>query len=328
MIFGAYANGNIGDEYQALSVARHIQACRPDAEVYATSASSKAVPFEFPASHRLDDIFSISNKEILNKFSALIIGGGGLFASAHRPLNSQTWADMVDIPMYILATGASPDISLTCEATIKKSMFVSARDDFSLSAMRLVRPDAELLNDPILTDPAIRPTPRTNLQRFCIIPRKMTEKNAETYTLLNKIALPSDLVLSMFPSTDRQSGALNAFSGKEVVEATRLSQMIESLTHTGIVVSERYHGCIVALKMGIPCIGLTSVQGPESKIYSLYHQLGIPQYLVNMRREPITRSQIVELLADFDSEGVQHQISQMTVRLRGTLSNLLSWLPS
>jgi polysaccharide pyruvyl transferase WcaK-like protein len=312
LIFGAYGNGNIGDEYQAASVARHITRCRPDFEVFATSASVRGIQFDFPAERRIDRLDAITDADFVNQFDALVIGGGGLLASMHTPLGDAAWVARLQVPIYILAVGASTDTAQRCQALILKAISVSARDDFSLNVIRHIRPDAELLHDPILMDAAILPASQAETtDGLCIIPRKMTEKNKSTYVHLQQVLQHADTVMSMFPATDKKSGWFDVFKNHEVVLATRLPDMLDAMTRHRVVVSERYHGCILALKMGIPCLGLVSSDNPESKIKNLYEQLGIAKFLVNLRRTPHDRAALLEAASAFNSSDVLGRIAEL-----------------
>jgi len=43
----------------------------------------------------------------VNQFKALIIGGGGIFASKHPPLDAESFAEGLTLPIIVLGVGAN-----------------------------------------------------------------------------------------------------------------------------------------------------------------------------------------------------------------------------
>jgi polysaccharide pyruvyl transferase WcaK-like protein len=324
LLLGAYGNGNIGDACQAASIARHIAACRPDIDAFAVSLSRAALPFAFPAERLFEGGHGVTGLAGINGFAALVIGGGGLFAAPHRPLDSAEWAARLRLPVIVLANGATPAVVERCRPLLAGAAFLSARDPFSVDALRAIRPDVELLPDPILADPAIGPIAVPRRQGMCVIPRKMSDHNRPAYEWLAGIMQRGDSLLSIFPAADRASGALAVFAGHPGQETTALEAVLDRLARSAFVVSERLHGCILALKLGIPCLGLTTSEGPDSKIVSLYRQLGIPDQVIDLRRQKLDRAAIEARLAALDMAAVQQRIGAMTATLRAGLSRVLS----
>ncbi len=87
------------------------------------------------------------------------------------------------------------------------------------------------------------------------------------------------------------------------------------------MISERYHGCILALKRGIPCIGVISAGDPKSKIAHLYRQLDIPELLVDLRRGVPRREALLARASEIDVGRIVGRLELMTARLRNQLSN-------
>jgi polysaccharide pyruvyl transferase WcaK-like protein len=329
LIFGAYANGNIGDQFQANSVAHHIQRLCPDAQVFATSNSSADRPYEFDADNILPHM-TIHDPDAVNGFDALVIGGGGLLASVHKPLANPAWAESIKCPIMLFAVGASREVAAKCESVIRRAAVVTARDSFSLEVLREIRPEITLLNDPILMDERLDGDgPSDGRNGVCVIPRKMTEKNRGVYTSLSREMVDGDVVLSMFPATDTASGTLQAFGKPDsTIEAWKMQELVDGVDDAGYVLSERYHGCILALKRGRPTIGLVnSDTETRSKIGELYRQVGHPQLLLSYRNRPLTRSQIVEKLdSEFDGTIVREALASMRQQFETNAGQLLTAL--
>lgn len=327
LLFGAYANGNIGDEYQANAVAYHLQRQMPGLKTYATSNSSARRPYEYDTQFQLDNPKAIVDPAVVNEFDALIIGGGGLLASVHRPLNSVTWLERIKIPIFLLAVGASEEVVAKCRALVERATVVTARDSFSYEVLAAVRPDVELLHDPILMDDrlnASRSREKAELHRLCVIPRKQTDKNEPVYRSLGTILKSRDRVVSVFPATDHDSGAISSFGGDvRVVETWKMAELVAAIDGSTDVVSERYHGCIVAMKRGIPSLGLINSEDQRrSKIGELYTQLNHGHLLLSYRNNPLSRAAIISKLeSEFDESVVSTALASIRREFDATLSS-------
>lgn len=328
LLFGAYANGNIGDTYQAESLGRHLKAIRPDYDLVATSGSEVARDYTFSHGTTVPTPTSIRDFDLINSHDALLIGGGGLLASVHRPLNSETWVNNVKIPIIIAGVGANEAVSEKCAPLLKKAAVVSARDDFSLACFRKYRDDAFLMNDPILADDGfeqVRDGTVISGGAMCLIPRKMTEKNEPVYEFMNATMRSKDVALSMFPTTDHKSGAMGKFTRPGIQDAYDLPEMLEVLKGSSIVVSERFHGCIIALRLGLPTIGLTNAPDDKmSKIHNLYDQIGHPHLRLSQRHDKLNRAQMFDLLRErFDWPSIRTFLDDTTTNYRTALDKAL-----
>ncbi len=327
LIFGAYANGNIGDQFQANSVAHHIRRLCPDAQVFATSNSSAQRPYEFDSDYVLPE-GTIYDPDAVNSFDALIVGGGGLLASVHKPLANPDWVQSIKSPIMLFALGASREVAEKCEALIRRATIVTARDAFSQEILREIRAETTLLNDPILMDDRLdRESHTFGNSSLCLIPRKMTDKNQGVYKSLSQQMIRDDSVLSMFPATDTASGALQTLDKPHAtIEAWKMQELVGAIDDAGYVLSERYHGCILALKRGAPTIGLVnSDTETRSKVGELYRQVGHGHLLLSYRNNPLTREQIVAKLdLEFDAAGVRHALASMRQEFEASARALLA----
>jgi len=122
------------------------------------------------------------------------------------------------------------------------------------------------------------------------------------------------MVLSMFPATDGASGALRTLNKPEAtIEAWKMQELVDAIDQAEYLVSERYHGCILGLKRGIPTLGLVnSNTEARSKIGELYRQLGHGHLLLSYRNHPLTREQIAAKLdAEFDAATTKLALASM-----------------
>jgi polysaccharide pyruvyl transferase WcaK-like protein len=314
LIFGAYANGNLGDAEQAASVARHLRNHDDTLEIYASSHStSDRLYYPCPAFLTRNKI-DILDIDFVNSFDALVIGGGGLLASRHKPLNAEEWVEKINIPIGILAVGANEEISNLCKPLLQKAKVISVRDSYSLNAVQSIRSDAFLLRDPILSDRSIDESPMENARlgtsRLCVIPRKLVSKAEPVYQRISETMVSRDFVITVFPATDEASGALDFFSRQTKHEATEMKSFVSMVRKADLVVSDRYHGCIIAMKLGLstlPC--LRSRADEASKIFNLYRDLNMANELFDGNLD-LSRNDIFALARSFyDAQAVKAQLN-------------------
>jgi polysaccharide pyruvyl transferase WcaK-like protein len=314
LLAGAYANGNLGDQVQASTLARHLHALLPDAEIHAGSESKDDQHFEFHDPDRVAGHGSLLNADYVNSFDAILIGGGGLLAAPHQPFCDEKWIASVKAPLYVISVGATEEVALQHAPLLHQAVAVTGRDDKSLEALSKVRPDTTLLYDPLLADRTLdgtrrAPAPAAGAERVAVILRKSDQGNARFHANLPSALQPRDFVISMFPEADRKSGAAALFSGVRTVEAWTMYYFVQTLETADFVFSERYHGCIIALKQGLPCLGLG--EAPGGKIRELFRQLGHPGLVVDPD-DQISRDLLMQRLLDqFDGEAVRCKIMQM-----------------
>ncbi len=333
LLFGAYANGNIGDAYQATSMVRHINRLSSDINVVTSSCSEASASYDSLGATQAENITSIKDSEFVNSFDALVIGGGGLLASVHRPLNSESWVDKINIPIIIFAVGANEEVSRKCQALIQKAKFVSGRDDASCEALRLFRNDVKLVKDPILCDPHLDSNhicASDSLENgaLCFIPRKENSKNAGVHKLLGDWLVHDDKVISVFPATDHNSGAMEHFSPDRCTSTFDMDEFLLHLRSSDFCLSERYHGCILSLKAGIPAVGLVAHSGDKSsKIFSLYDQLGLGSLCFTLRDSSMSRNDVCSIInenanMDLVKQGIAKFEAEFSVDLENCFKSI------
>jgi len=253
LLFGAYGNGNIGDAIQAISLLRVIRSIRQDLEIWACSQLPCQFPFPFeyvlPSKH-------IYNVSLLNQFDLMIIGGGGLLSHPHEPLTSEEWQRSIDVPVSLFGIGAERQVAHECKTLIKKALYVSGRDESSLRALRRFRSDVQFVPDPVLADPhycSWSTTKRNGLtvdrNRLWII------KNAtdiHTHKLARMIDQDKDQICFIEPFLDFP--LLDIFPTAHPIHF--IDDLISLIDQSAVVISMRYHGCILALLRNKPVVGL------------------------------------------------------------------------
>jgi polysaccharide pyruvyl transferase WcaK-like protein len=279
LLFGAFGNGNLGDAYQAMAVREHVMTCwgLASSQVFATSVLASA-DYAFPAEQKLGKN-ALFNPTLLTEFDCLVIGGGGLLAHPHAPLFDEGWVRQVQIPIVILAIGATSSSIDRHRALLNKAWLVSARDVKSLAAIRMIRDDVTLVRDPILTAASLAAlracdcatqAPATPAEVLWVL--KHPTNVEETRVLRQLVGVLADaterthLVIAIEPHLDR---ALEEFFPGQVHYASDLTSIAPCFEQASLVITMRYHGAIFATMAGRPSIGYA-----QEKIRALYSEVG------------------------------------------------------
>jgi polysaccharide pyruvyl transferase WcaK-like protein len=283
LCLGAYANGNVGDMFQAEALADAVRAARPDVEVTSVSPSARGTAYP-SRNHVAGPADGAFDHDYINRFDMLLVGGGGLFSAPHRPLNDSEWVAGLRLPVVTVGVGAAGETPLASQPFLEKCKAVSVRDEYSLAAVTPIRPDATIVMDPILLyGPTREVTPSGQERRGILwLPGKLVGGTRPVYDdIMHRLYVPkTDMIASVNPVTDRQSGFDEVF-GTDVVFFDSAEKFQEAAANYAFVVSERYHGCILGLTADTPCIGLSLRSSVvTSKIDELYRRIGYAECVV------------------------------------------------
>lgn len=289
LLFGAYGNLNLGDSCQAL-VMRSILVNTlglDGGDIFACSALGD--DFIYPVEQKLGkkDIFNLS---LVNDFDILFIGGGGLLSHPHQPLFDVNWVHSVSVPVVLFGIGADSRLIKTYSPLLDRAIFVSGRDEYSLNSLRILRPDAIFIADPVLCMPDSMGVDLMGKDGEVVDPDSLALKhdfvwilkhpsNAEDEIFLNIVSrylskvscshsVNRNIVVALEPDFD--SVLEKWFPGRVnyVIQAKNLILMIKNAR---AVFTMRYHGAIFAALQGKPSFGFS-----QSKINALYSELGLP----------------------------------------------------
>lgn len=274
LCLGAFANGNLGDMYQADAIARLIREIDPQAEVVSVSPSKRrsAYPVEDHAAGPRGGAF---DPAFINGFDLLLVGGGGLLSAPHPPLDDPAWVAAVTIPICAVSLGAVPETAALCLPFLQKCAVFSVRDEFSLRAVQGARPEARIIMDPILLDRVAAPRPaRSETAGITWVPGKLVlNTEIDWEAAIARVFHPRrDRLISFNPGTDRGSGFDQIFPQVEYLD--RIEPFMAAAFASRFVLSERYHACIYALASGVPALGVClRSQAVTSKIEELFRRL-------------------------------------------------------
>jgi polysaccharide pyruvyl transferase WcaK-like protein len=215
----------------------------------------------------------IYNVSLLNQFDLIIIGGGGLLSHPHDPLTSEDWQRAVDVPVVLFGIGAGGQVASKSNTLITKAIYVSGRDDSSLTALRRFRDDIRFVPDPVLADPCYylnsssrRKHRITDKNKLWII---KNTKNTRASQLMRFIKPEEDEICFVEPFLD--------FPLLEVFPSARpiyfIDDLITLIDRAALVVSTRYHGCILSILRNKPVVGLF-----EQKSLELFTRYDLSQF--------------------------------------------------
>ena len=277
LLFGAYGNGNLGDKIQAESLLRAIRHIRPDVEVWACSALRAMYPFPFD---RVLPPDAFNNPRVVNEFDMLMIGGGGLLSHPHDPLTTVEWQNAIKIPVAFIGVGAAADVAARSEILMKKAVYISVRDEHSMSAMKKIAQPAYVLPDPVLCDPYYdaRAEPRIRRRpqgrrKLWILKYFSPEQLRQWQDLVDPA---QDEICFVEPHLDFP--LMGAFPSARPVYRTE--ELIALIDNADIVVSMRYHGCILSMLRDRPAIAVR-----EHKSLDLFRRYGNERYFVRTAAE-------------------------------------------
>lgn len=326
LCLGAYANGNVGDMFQAEAMAAAILASRPDAEVVSISPSARGTPY--PArNHIAGPVDAVFDHDYMNKFDVLLVGGGGLFSAPHRPLNDPAWVEGLRVQVSTVAAGAAGETPQGSKAFLQNCRYVSVRDEYSLAAVEAIRPDAEIVMDPILLEgPKLQPSTMPDKRRGILwLPGKLVPGTMAYYDdiMLRLYNPKTDLIASVNPETDRRSGFTEVF-GNDVRIFDSAEEFQQVASGYAFVVSERYHGCILAITANVPCVGLgLRSRTVTSKIDELFRRIGHPKGVVSWS-ENLTRQNLRALAMQLNFNDINIYLDKQREELQKFIGKCLS----
>ena len=252
LLFGAYGNGNLGDAIQARSLLNCISAFLPSLEVWATTAFPK--PYSFPSERTLP-VATIRNINVLSRFDALLIGGGGLLAHPHYPLPDTNWVKSIPIPFAFLSVGANDRCALEAKVAISSAAWAGGRDFETINALRKYRSQVDFMPDPVLIEdwPAL-PASNPITHETCWILRGPSDEN---HSFIASILKPQDIVVGLEPEHDKSLASIFP----QMIFVQDIESLNEIVSASRRVVSMRFHGVILGLRQRRPVFSIRQTKG-------------------------------------------------------------------
>jgi polysaccharide pyruvyl transferase WcaK-like protein len=306
LLFGAFGNGNLGDMYQALAVRRHLLGIGLlDANIFACSMLDRH-EYPFPAERKLPASYVRRTAELNARFSAVVVGGGGLLAHPHEPLEDVQWARSVTIPVVFLGVGANADCTRRSSELLDGALAISGRDRLSLEALA----HGTARESFMLRDPTLCVADAASLLEFDPPAHADAERHEPIDVLWilrspvnDEEALIVQFVLDHIRSDRRRhtvvvaepgldAGLKECMPGVQIRQPENLRAFLSLIDRARCIFSMRYHGVIFAALAGKVAYGLSQ----KSKVECLYTECGLPGRYID------SLDQLAELLSSNQDE--------------------------
>jgi polysaccharide pyruvyl transferase WcaK-like protein len=328
LLIGAYANGNVGDMYQAEAIAGELLAVDPELSISSASPSKRAMPYP-AANHTALPADTIRDFDALNAFDVILVGGGGLLAAPHVPLHEDAWVQGIDTRLCAVSLGCASKAAEDARTFIERCDRFSVRDEFSVQEVGAIRDDIDVVMDPILLGEISdeRPAGRQPGARgIACVAGKLLPNTQDFYRRLEEDILTSgaDVIVSVNEGTDRRSGFDEVFT-RPVTYARSVVELQDCLATHSYCLSERYHGCILALRWSVPCFGIALRSATvTSKITELYRKLGLSQCVIR-NLEGADRASLTDAARhEFDFRKINATLADERLKLRTYLRSCLN----
>jgi len=271
LLFGAYGNGNLGDREMAQLLANRLE---QDRQIVCFAHSDLAfADYPFNPARKVFAHELVLNPRVLELFDALVIGGGGLLSYPHEPLWLAFWADLVPIPIAIAACGVAVPLDRRVMPLVQAASFLSARDARGVAALQDMNGRAELIPDVILSlAPRLAPPTREMgpIRRLFVL----RQPGHGWHDWVVRHLQEGDAVALFEPHVDFPL----SYCFKSVIHVCSMEDFCELASQFDLVISERYHGSVLALLCGIPAIGVTR-DNHADKFEELYAALGLSDHV-------------------------------------------------
>ena len=271
LLVGAYGNGNLGDVYQALALKRRIQERYKllDQNIYAVS-HNEVLSYPFCNDRKIIKA-DLYNFNVINSFDFVVIGGGGLLACPHLPLRDvDSWTNNVHIPIIIYAVGATRAVVSECINLVNSAVEISARDHDSAEAIREIRPDIQIIDDPIADESNLSALEEydsnveygtESFDGLWILKFPNSEEDITLFRFLKQFSTcfssKKHRIVAIEPLLDTK---LEEWFPNIVTYTTEIKELNRMISNSKKVFSMRYHGAILSIKHNKPTFGASAVK--------------------------------------------------------------------
>ncbi|MDK2924019.1 MAG: hypothetical protein PWQ90_1460 [Pseudothermotoga sp.] len=260
-LFGYYGYDNLGDELLCEESIRLLKEARFD-RIYLLLRRDKVKAFSQPQVVPIDRFNPFKILMAIVKSDVIVCGGGGIFQDQTSMKSLLYYASIVRIglmfrkPVLLLANSLGPLKHKLSKCVVRsllhsKNVFFIARDEVSYRYARIVGAK----NASLGTDLAIGAVER--------LPNCEKQKKIS-------LCLKSELELDIVVETAKMYGfetILVPLSPQDRPACQKMAQKyalavsdepMKELTRSSLVVSQRFHGCLLACLVGSPFVSLNS----------------------------------------------------------------------
>lgn len=284
LLVGNYGAGNVGDE----ALRAYFLEAFPEVEwqVLSAAPTGKELP-RLPSGIRSFLRFDwLKTVRAYRSCDGVVLGGGSLFTESESVRACVLWGLHVWLavrcgkPVYLAFQGIGPFRSKVGEwcarFAVRNSCFLSVRDEASAARIEGWMKSIKVVHtfDPAFLLFRSHKNVSGAKNVFMIIPRKNSTKSfAETVrTRMQKMAPEHVRILLMEPSQEKtvlteMRSLLPDEIAPEVHDAETVDGLLSGFADASFVLTQRYHGGMAALAMGVPYE--TVPQAPGDKLSTL-----------------------------------------------------------
>ncbi|CAM9316275.1 unnamed protein product [Ectocarpus fasciculatus] len=334
LLFGGFCNGNMGDVVQPIAMEDLLAAVAPDQCFW----YAHPVGEDPERGYRIGEFFGGDESKLIhlsadlawqvNQFKALIIGGGGIFAAIHQPLDNDKFAGALTLPIVVMGVGASYRAK-SYGTLLSKAVFVSGRDEVSIKTFKSVLgrdpnatvapDDVALVRDPVLSDKLLsdkegrcwKRSAGDDEQPLCfVVPAANTGDTIAMHEHLLKAVREGDRFINVFPKHQEEIEKF-AYPGP-VEQIVDPMEYVEQLCSCKAIISTRLHGVVLGLHMGVPTLAAFRLPSGNKVPDVMVGAMSLPdQFLLideNLDREVVNAavSGVRQLYEEGDRRAVIH----------------------
>ncbi|CAN0182794.1 unnamed protein product [Ectocarpus sp. 6 AP-2014] len=334
LLFGGFCNGNMGDVVQPIAMHDLLASVAPDQCFWYAHPAGEAPE----RGDRIGEFFGGDDSKVfpltpdlawkVNRFKALVIGGGGIFAATHQPLQNDQFAEALTLPIVVMGVGASYRAKAYSKL-LSKAVFVSGRDETSINTFKSVLgrdpnatvapDDVALVRDPVLSDKMLsdkegscwKRSAGDDQQPLCfVVPAANTEDTIEMHEHLLNAVRQGDRFINVFPKHQKEIEKF-AYPGA-VEEIVDPMEYVEKLCNCKAIISTRLHGVVLGLHMGVPTFAAFRLPSGNKVPDVMARAMSLPDQFLqideNLDRELVNAavSRVRQLYEEGDRRAVIH----------------------
>lgn len=357
IVSGWYGAGNAGDELILDTLARHVEAGVPGAQVVVSARRPAAVLLR----HGLE-AFDASDRalaeEEASRAAAVLLGGGGLWEDYTFARNGGV-AGIVDgavagpaalavlpllasvhrRPVHVVGLGVGPLTDPGAQAVVRRvaglAESVTVRDPASRDQLLAipgwdspvdVAPDVVYAFEPrTLPDARIERQPGRRVVAVNLRPwgEQGSDAAGEIIAALEQLVRSRDVVLVGLPLSPDDAARLATVLPSVLAEHVLLPppadpvQLLADLRACDAVLAMRLHACLLAHRAGTPVVGL----GYDPKVRAHFEELGRAEWVVPLVEHARTLSGLLEAALD---EGLPNHVGDRVAELEKRSSAALT----
>lgn len=278
LLIGNFGVGNLGDEMLKEYFLTHV----PDVRWQVVSANPLAGELpRLPGGLRSFGSFRwIRTLKAMRHCDGVVFGGGTLFTDAESIHACFIWwmhafaARMCGAPRIFAFQGVGPFHSGLGEwffrSAVQHSLHISVRDTASYSRVKDMHLSTEIIQsfDPVFCLLEGKNTEIRSQKILGVIPRSnsaATMRNA-LEKCMNKNTFDSIVILSLQPDNCMEKKVCRDIASNMHIEIRNIrtaDEFAESVGSCSRVITERYHGAVAALALGVPFESVARVDGDK-----------------------------------------------------------------